>query len=154
AALPAFGETIFNVNNDFGAGPPQDTLLTINRFDYTLSSNSLIYGRYAYVDRDIYRGAFSASAFVGFNTGVGEINHNAAINWMQSLGPLKCCPSPGTSTWVMNLKAQYERINLSRNNDTLTAVAPRLFLAGVPGAGFGGVAAGFPGDLPFNPGLN
>jgi hypothetical protein len=153
-AFPAFGTTVVNVNNDFGAGLPQDTLLTVNRFDYTLSNNSLIYGRYAYVDRDIYRGAFGFNPFAGYNTGVGEINHNAAINWMQSLGPLKCCPSPGTSTWVMNLKAQYERINLSRNVDTSTTVAPRLFLLGVPGAGFGGVSTAFPGDQPFDPGLN
>jgi hypothetical protein len=153
AATPAFVENFFNVNNDFGAGLPQDTLLTVNRFDYTLSSNSLIYGRYAYVNRDIYNGAFGFSPFAGYNTGVGEINHNAAINWMQSLGPLGCCPSPGSSTWVMNVKGQYERINLSENIGALT-FGPRLFLSGVPSAGFGGVTSAFPGDQPTNPGLN
>jgi len=151
--LPAFGEVFFNVNNDFGAGLPQDTLLTVNRLDYTLTNNSLLYGRYAYVDRDIYNGAFGFSPFAGFNTGIGEINHNAAINWMQSLGPLACCPGRGTSTWVMNVKGQYERINLSRNIGFNTP-GPRLFLSGYQNAGFGGIQSAFPGDLPFNPGLN
>jgi hypothetical protein len=53
----------------------------------------------------------------------------------------------------MNLKAQYERINISRNIDTNT-FGPRLVLTGYPASGFGGVPSGFPGDQPFAPELN
>lgn len=153
ATLPAFGTVFFNTQNDWGAGFPQDTLFTVNRLDYTLSDRTLIYGRYAYVDRDIYTGAFGFSPFAGFNTGIGELNHNAQINWLQTLSAPGCCASPGTSPWFMNVKAQYERINISRNIGAST-FGPRLFLTGYPASGFGGVPSSFPGDQPFAPGLN
>ncbi|MGH9768303.1 MAG: TonB-dependent receptor domain-containing protein, partial [Blastocatellia bacterium] len=107
----------------------------------------------AYVNRDIFNGAFSNSPFLGFNTGIRELNHNAAINWMYAFGSPGCCPGAGSSNWIMNVKAQYERINLNRQADFNT-FGPRLFLTGAQGVGFGGVSTGFPGDLPFNPGLN
>ncbi|MGH9766982.1 MAG: carboxypeptidase regulatory-like domain-containing protein, partial [Blastocatellia bacterium] len=47
--LLAFNEVFFNTPFDFGVGPPQDTLLTVNRLDYTVSDRSWLYGRYAYV---------------------------------------------------------------------------------------------------------
>src|SRR5262245_45494347 len=46
--LPAFQTVFVDVNNDFGAGDPQDSIFTINRVDYTLSDHSWLYARYAY----------------------------------------------------------------------------------------------------------
>src|SRR5262249_2095433 len=95
AGFPAFRQVSFNVPTDFGAGFPQDTGMAIARADYALSDRSLIYGRYAYLGRDIYRGAFSASPFAGFNTGLGEIDHNAQLNWLFPISSVGCCASPG-----------------------------------------------------------
>src|SRR5262249_41077224 len=66
ALTPAFNLVAFNVPTDIGGGPPQDTLFSITRADYTLSDRSLIYGRYAYTTRDIFNGALSFSPFFGF----------------------------------------------------------------------------------------
>ncbi len=143
AGLPAFGEVFYNVNNDFGAGAPQDTGFAVGRLDYVLSDRNLIYGRYAYVARNLYSGAFAASPYAGYDTGIGEINHNANVNWMHSL----------SSAWTMNLKGQYERIN-PRLNIGFATPGPRLALTGYSDANIGGVNTAFPGNLPFNPALN
>jgi Carboxypeptidase regulatory-like domain len=113
-ATPAFNAVATNVNTDIGGGLPQDSLFSVTRLDYTLSDRSLVYGRYAYSTRDIYRGALSFSPFFGFNTGVNEQAHNGMINWLQTLSGPNCCSGPGASAWLMNLKAQFSRINLDR----------------------------------------
>ncbi len=154
-ATPAFTELFFNAANDWGVGPPQDTLLNVTRLDYTLDDNDWIYARYAYVSRDIYNGAFSFSPFLGFNTGVYEQNNNIALNWMHAFNDTNCCPAPGVSTsnWILNGKVQYERVNLTRQNGVNT-LGPRLLLTNYLSPAFGGVQTNFPGDLPFDPALN
>jgi len=154
AATPAFNLVAFNVPTDIGGGLPQDSLFTISRADYTLSDRSLIYGRYAYSTRDIFRGALSFSPFFGFNTGVHELSHNGMINWLQSLSGPNCCSGPGASAWLMNLKAQFSRINLTRNPDVNTVGKPRLASTGFAGANIAGFPIAFPGDFPFDPNLN
>ncbi|HKQ77829.1 MAG TPA: TonB-dependent receptor [Blastocatellia bacterium] len=153
ATTPAFNLVAFNVPTEIGGGFPQDSLFSVTRLDYTLSDRSLIYGRYAFSTRDIFRGALSFSPFFGFNTGVNEQAHNGMINWLQTLSGPNCCSGPGASAWLMNLKAQFSRINLRRSNDVNT-IGPRLASAGFAGANIGGVPIGFPGDFPFNPNLN
>ncbi len=53
----------------------------------------------------------------------------------------------------MNLKGQYSRINLRRNNDVNT-IGPRLVSTGFAGANLAGFPLAFPGDFPFDPNLN
>jgi hypothetical protein len=129
--------------------------------DYTLSDRSLIYGRYAFVDRDIYRGALGFSPFLGFNNGVRERDHMAVINWLQTLSGPDCCSGPGASAWLMNLKASYNRINLTRNLDPFVNplfgsfdLTPRLAATGFAGANIGGFPLAFPGDFPFDSTVN
>ena len=143
AATPAFGQVFYNVPTDIGAGAPQDTVMTVGRVDYTFSERSLIYGRYVFEDRDFFAGSFSSSPFAGFNTGSRERNHNALINWTQSL----------MNNWVMNAKGSFNRINLSRSIADRFAT-PRLFFGNFAGASIGGFPALLPGDLPNDPGLN
>jgi hypothetical protein len=159
--LPFFNQVFFNVSTGIGGGLPQDTVLTIGRLDYTISDRSLIYGRYAFVDRDIYRGALSFSPFAGFNTGVRERDHMAVINWLQTLSGPDCCSGPGASAWLMNLKASYNRVNLTRNLDPFVlpvfgsfAQTPRLAATGFGGANIAGFPLAFPGDFPFDPTVN
>ena len=150
----AFNLFRFNVPTDIGGGLPQDTALTITRVDWTKSDRSLIYARYAFVDRDIFRGAISFSPFTGFNTGVNEVDHDAQINWLYTLSGPDCCSGPGSSAWLMNLKANYNRVNLIRKNDLFTAGVPRLAPTGFAFSNIGGFPLGFPGDFPFDPNLN
>ena len=154
SGLPAFQQVFFDVPTDIGGGLPQDTLWTVTRLDYTRSDRSLIYGRYAFSDRDIYRGALSFSPFAGFNSGIREKAHNGMINWLQTLSGPNCCSGPGASAWLMNLKAQFSRINLTRNNDINTVGVPRLAPTGFAGANIAGFPIAFPGDTPFDPNLN
>jgi Carboxypeptidase regulatory-like domain/TonB dependent receptor-like, beta-barrel len=154
AGLPAFDRVLFNVNTNIGGGLPQDTALAVGRFDWTKSDRSLIYGRYAYFGRDIFRGALSFSPFAGFNTGFHELDHNAQINWLYTFSGPDCCSSPGASPWLMNLKANYNRVNLRRNNDFNTAVAPRLAATPFAFPNIGGFPLAFPGDFPFDANLN
>ncbi|MGE0132920.1 MAG: carboxypeptidase regulatory-like domain-containing protein [Blastocatellales bacterium] len=150
---PAFTEVFFNTANDWGIGPPQNTLLNVTRLDYTLDDNDWIYGRYAYVSRDIFNGAFSFSPFAGFNTGIYEQNHNIVLNWMHAFNDKNCCQNASTANWILNGKVQYERVNLFRQVGANT-FGPRLLLTGYQSAAFGGVQTAFPGDLPFDPALN
>jgi hypothetical protein len=157
----AFNQVFFDVGTNIGGGLPQDTVLTVGRLDYTRSDRSLIYGRYAFVDRDIFRGALSFSPFPGFNTGVRERDHMAVINWLQTLSGPDCCSGPGASAWLMNLKASYNRVNLTRNLDpfvnpafTSFDLTPRLAATGFAGANIGGFPLAFPGDSPFDPNVN
>jgi hypothetical protein len=157
----AFNQFLFPVGTNIGGGLPQDTVLTVGRLDYTRSDRSLIYGRYAFVDRDIFRGALSFSPFPGFNTGVRERDHMAVINWLQTLSGPDCCSGPGASAWLMNLKASYNRVNLTRNLDPFVNPAfgsfdltPRLSATGFAGANIGGVTLAFPGDFPFDSPVN
>jgi Carboxypeptidase regulatory-like domain/TonB dependent receptor-like, beta-barrel len=151
---PAFRQVFFDVGTNIGGGLPQDTALAVGRFDWTKSDRSLIYGRYAYLSRDIFRGALSFSPFAGFNSGFHELDHNAQINWLYTLSAPGCCSDPGASPWLMNLKANYNRVNLRRNNDFNTAVAPRLAATGFAFPNIGGFPLAFPGDFPFDANLN
>jgi len=154
AGLPAFDQVFFDVPTNIGGGLPQDTALVAARMDWTKSDRSLIYGRYAYTGRDIFRGAISFSPFTGFNSGVNEVDHDAQINWLYTLSGPGCCSGPGASPWLMNLKANYNRVNLRRSNDTLTAGFPRLSPTGFAFSNIGGFPLSFPGDFPFDPNLN
>jgi len=152
--LPAFDRVFFDVPTNIGGGLPQDTALAAGRFDWTKSDRSLIYGRYVYTGRDIFRGAISFSPFAGFNSGVNEVDHDAQINWLYTLSGPGCCSGPGASPWLMNLKANYNRVNLRRSNDINTAVAPRLAATGFAFPNIGGFPLAFPGDFPLDPNLN
>jgi carboxypeptidase family protein len=153
AGTPAFQRVFFDVPIDIGGGLPQDTALAHARLDWSKSDRSLIYGRYLFTDRDIYRGALSFSPFFGFNTGVRERDHAAIINWLYTFSGPDCCSGPGATPWLMNLKASYNRINLTRNNDFNT-IGPRLAPTGFDFSNLGGFPLAFPGDFPFNPNFN
>src|SRR6266536_2656263 len=116
--------TFINVPTNLGGGLPQDTALAVGRLDWTKSDRSLIYGRYVYTSRDFFRGSLSFSPFAGFNSGSHDLDHDAQINWLDTLSGPGCCADPGASPWLMNLKANFNRVNIRRNNDINTAFSP------------------------------
>jgi hypothetical protein len=154
AGLPAFQQVFFDVGTNIGGGLPQDTALAVARLDWTKSDRSLIYGRYVYTNRDFFRGSLSFSPFAGFNTGSHDLDHDAQINWLYTLSGPDCCSGPGSSPWLMNLKANFNRVNIRRNNDTFTAGFPRLVPTGFAFSNIGGFPLAFPGDFPFDGNLN
>ncbi len=114
AGLPAFQQIFFDVPTNLGGGLPQDTALAVGRLDWTKSDRSLIYGRYVYTSRDFFRGSLSFSPFAGFNSGSHDLDHDAQINWLYTLSGPGCCSDPGASPWLMNLKANFNRVNIRR----------------------------------------
>src|SRR5262245_2610645 len=54
----------------------------------------------------------------------------------------------------MNLKANFNRVNIRRNNDVNTAGVPRLAATGFAFPNIGGFPLAFPGDFPFDGNLN
>lgn len=142
-ATPAFGQVFYNVPVDTGAGAPQDTVMTVARLDYTFTDRSLIYGRYAYEDRNFYRGVFSNSPFDDFNTASRSRNHNLLINWTQNI----------FGDWTSNTKASFNRLNFERSLP-FNFGAPRLFATDFARAGIGGFPLALPGDIPFDPSIN
>ena len=143
AGLPAFGQVIYNVPTDAGAGAPQDTVMMVSRLDYTWSDKTHIYGRYSYEYRDLFQGGFTSSPYAGFNTGARERNHGALINLATNV----------TSAWVMNAKGSYNRINFMQNGGSLFPV-PRLSMTAYPQTSLGGFLTALPGDQPFDPTWN
>jgi Carboxypeptidase regulatory-like domain len=154
AGLPAFQQIFFDVPTNLGGGLPQDTALAVGRLDWTKSDRSLIYGRYVYTSRDFFRGSLSFSPFAGFNSGSHDLDHDAQINWLYTLSGPGCCSDPGSSPWLMNLKANFNRVNIRRNNDINTAFSPRLAATGFAFPNIGGFPLAFPGDFPFDGNLN
>jgi hypothetical protein len=146
---PAFGQTFLNVPTDVGAGAPQNNWMTVGRLDYTLSDRTLLYGRYAFQDRELLIGALSFSPFNGFDTGTRERNHSALLNLGHSYG----------NNWSVNLKGSFNRLNLERSTAP-NFNTPQLYLnsfAGADltgGAGIGGFPIFLPGQFPLNQGLN
>src|SRR5262245_13460908 len=154
AGLPAFQQVFFDVNTNIGGGLPQGTALAVARLDWTKSDRSLIYGRYVYTNRDFFRGSLSFSPFAGFNSGSHDLDHDAQINWLYTLSGPGCCSGPGSSPWLMNLKANFNRVNIRRDNDINTAGVPRLAATGFAFPNIGGFPLAFPGDFPFDGNLN
>src|SRR6266508_3224335 len=128
--------------------------LAVSRWDWTKSDRSLIYGRYVYTGRDFFSGSLSFSPFAGFNSGFHDLDHDAQINWLYTLSGPGCCSDPGSSPWLMNLKANFNRVNIRRNNDINTAFSPRLAATGFAFPNIGGFPLAFPGDFPFDGNLN
>ena len=145
ANTPALQQIFLNVPTDIGAGAPQDSGSTVGRLDWTLTERTLLYGRYAFEDRNLYRGAFSFSPFANNNTGLRERNHSGLFNVSHGYA----------NNWSANAKASFNRINLERSfAPGFNVTAPRLFLTNFDNVGVGNFNLALPGDLPFNPGLN
>ena len=71
------------------------------------------------------------------------------INWLHTLSGPGCCSGPGSSPWLMNLKAQYSRVNRTRSDDVNT-IGPRLAPTGFAFSNVGGFPP-VPGRFPVRP---
>ena len=141
ATLPAFGQVLYRIPSDVGAGFPQNTYQIVSRFDLNISERTQLYGRHALESQDFFVGTNTNSPYQGFNTGADAFNNNILINLTHSFSP----------RLVSQTKVVYNRLN---NGQPLgeQPPGPTLYLRGVTSR-IAGFLVAFPGYLPFNPGL-
>jgi len=86
---------------DAGGGVPGDTWLATGRVDYTFSSNTSFFARYAYANTTNPVGAGSASPYSQFNTGASNKDQNVSATLQHSFAP----------TFFGELRGTYNRVN-------------------------------------------
>ena len=142
ANLPAFGEVTFSTPQDVGGGTPQNDMQTVVRIDYNLSDRTQLYGRWALQDQVNALGTNASSPWVGFNTGSFNFNQNFAFNLIHAL----------TSNFVSATKLGFNRLNGGQPLGDQPP-GPTLYTLEGGSTSLSGVRIGFPGYLPFNPGV-
>src|SRR2546428_2466380 len=73
--LPVFGQVRRTLPVDAGGGDPQDTQEFVGRADWSLTTNTNVYGRYALFHRTHPVGAFQNSPYRGFDSTSTDQNH-------------------------------------------------------------------------------
>ncbi|HLN98205.1 MAG TPA: TonB-dependent receptor [Pyrinomonadaceae bacterium] len=143
AALPgnleAFELVRFTEPTNLGGGVPQNTYSTATRVDFNLSSNTLLYGRYARESKLFPNGTSAFSPYTGFDTPATTLNNNFLVSLTHTFSP----------RLVSESKLAFNRLN---NDQPYGAnpVGPGLFM--FPGATgtIGGNAIAMPGYWPYN----
>jgi hypothetical protein len=138
--LPAFGQVLYNIPNDVGAGLPQNTYQIVSRVDWNISDKTLFYGRHALESQDFFVGTNSASPYQGFNTGVDIFNNNTLLSLTHTFSP----------RLVSQSKFVYNRLNQQQPLGD-QAPAPTLYLRN-QATRISNFLVALPGYLPFNPG--
>jgi outer membrane receptor protein involved in Fe transport len=139
--MPAFGQAIYTVPANVGAGNPQNTYSTVNRVDWNISGNTQLYGRYALENGTLFAGTVNNSPWVGFETGQTTFNQNYLVNLTHTF----------SSKLVSQSKIVYNRLNLQQPLGQAPA-GPTLYLNGAAFAPLEGFPVAFPGYNEFTPG--
>jgi hypothetical protein len=84
--IPAFAFTTRNGPQDFGAGPPQNTILATGRLDWRLGPNTQAFLRYAIENKDEFAVAYQPYSSE-LDQPVSGHNQNASINVIQTWSP-------------------------------------------------------------------
>jgi outer membrane receptor protein involved in Fe transport len=140
ASLPAFGQVRKSLPADAGGGDPQDNYQAVARLDFSLSSSTQAYVRYAYQKIDFQPGTITFSPYDGYDTAEQDRNHNL-------LGSLTHVFSP---TLTSQTKVSWNKqTNIQPiNGDTAT---PTLYMNATSAPRLQGYRIGFPGYNPFSP---
>jgi hypothetical protein len=139
ANLQAFQLVRFDEPTNLGGGVPQDTYSTVARVDFNLSSNTLIYGRYARENKNFFNGTTAFSPYTGFDTPATTLNNNFLVSLTHTFSP----------RLVSESKIAFNRLNSSQPYGA-NPVGPGLFM--FPGATgtIGGNTIAMPGYWPYN----
>jgi len=140
ADLPVFGQVRKDLPHDAGGGDPQDNYQLVGRLDFSLSSATQAYIRYAYQKLDAQPGTNSSGPYSGYDT--PYLNHNNNI-----LGSLTHVFS---STFTSQTKLVWNR--LLSDQPLNGAAQPTLYMNPTTPVRLQGYRIAFPGYLPFNPG--
>jgi outer membrane receptor protein involved in Fe transport len=140
ASLPVFGQVQNVLPINAGGGDPQDQYQLVARLDFSLSTSTQAYVRYAWQDQETEPGTNSASPYAAYNTGYINKNHNL-------LGSLTHVFSP---TLTSQTKVVWNQL---KSDQPLNGEPqPTLYMNPTTVNRLQGIRIGFPGYLPFNPG--
>ncbi|MGH9969837.1 MAG: TonB-dependent receptor domain-containing protein, partial [Pyrinomonadaceae bacterium] len=141
ASTPAFGQVLYSVPSDVGAGGPQNSYQTVIRADWVPTNNTQVYGRIAIEKQSFFEGSVSSSPYAGFNTGANAFNQNHLINVTHNFTP----------NFVSQTKLIFNRLNSIQPLGEKPP-SPTLFLRGSVQTRLFGNLVALPGYLPFSPG--
>jgi outer membrane receptor protein involved in Fe transport len=140
ANLPIFGQVQRTLPVDAGGGDPQDTREVVARVDWTLSTNTNAYARYALYRKTLQVGAFQNSPYKGFDSTSADRNHNALFSL--------------TRVWRSNLTSQSKIVfNRIFNDQPLgdQPATPSLYIKPSSPQSINNVRVALPGYFPYNP---
>ncbi|MBV8207758.1 MAG: carboxypeptidase regulatory-like domain-containing protein [Acidobacteria bacterium] len=132
---------VYNAPSDAGGGSPQNSVNTVGRVDFNLSSNTTLFGRYSLFDSTFQPGTINTSPYIGFETGQTFFDQNGELSVTHTFGP----------TLVSTSRAIYNRLN---DVQPLGAapVGPTLYVTNASAARVGGTIVAMPGYNEFTPG--
>jgi outer membrane receptor protein involved in Fe transport len=141
-SAPMFDLVSYNVPSDSGAGVPQNTWNTVERFDYNLNDRTQIYGRYAGYSESDFSGSNSNNVYAGYDTPITTFNNSVIVSMTHTFSP----------RFVSQSKLDFNRFNILQPLAS-TGVVPNYYLASAESASsLGPYDILLPGYLPTAPG--
>lgn len=142
SGLPLFNHIAYSAPADAGGGNPQNTYMTVNRFDYNLSDKTQIYGRYALYNELQPSGVLSNSPFDNYDLGQSFLNHNTLVSVIHTFSPALVSQSKVVFNRLTNLQAGF----------TSRGLVPTMYPNTSGSVAIGSDLLAFPGYNPFTPG--
>lgn len=140
ANLPVFGQVQKSLPIDAGGGDPQDHYQFVNRVDWSQSTDTQAYVRYAYQNQNAQPGTNASSPYPGFDTGYVNKNHSI-------LGSVTHVYS---ARFTSQTKVVYNR--LFQDQPLNGSPQPTLYMNSGGPVRLQGNRIAFPGYLPWDPG--
>ncbi|HEX3437171.1 MAG TPA: TonB-dependent receptor, partial [Pseudacidobacterium sp.] len=138
---PQFQSVAFPVAADEGAGNPQNTWETLNRFDWNISDKTTLFGRYGLDSLDLAKGTVTYSPFNGYDTGETDYNQAMLISLTHLFTP----------NFISATKASYNRFNQYQGLST-APIGPTLYSNGTTLNSINNIHVVFPGYSAYTPG--
>ena len=138
---PLFGTVVYENPGDSGGGEPQNTWISFNRIDYTISQKTALYGRYIEESSNQFPGTNNTSPYAGYNTGSTQKNYDLLVSLTHSF----------TSSLASATKLLATRFNNLQPLGTVP-VSPTLYVNAGGAVTLGSGSIYFPGYLPTSPG--
>jgi outer membrane receptor protein involved in Fe transport len=137
---PMFDLIGYAAPSNSGAGNPQNAWSNVNRVDYNLSDNTMIYARYAVQSEVDQAGSLFNSPYAGFNVGQTTFNNSLIVSMTHTFSP----------RFVSQSKLDFNRFNVEQPYPP-DGVSP-VYSLSRSGASFGPYNVALPGGpdgLPF-----
>ena len=141
ADTPAFDTVSYQTAADSGAGAPQNTWYTLNRFDYTLSDKTTLFGRYSLLNGILSPGTNNTSPYAGYETGSTNYDNNGLGSLTHVFGPRLASTTKVLFSRLNNLQP------LGKN-----PVSPTLYVNSNSAETLGSGSIYFPGYSATSPG--
>ncbi len=138
---PVFQRITYSTPKDVGGGTPENEYQSVARIDYSISSKTQLYGRYALQNQVFAPGTNASSPFQGFSTGSFAKNQNFLLSLTRNI----------SANFVSQSKLGFNRLNGGQPLGDQPLV-PTLYMNAGRTVTLQGIGIAFPGYLPFSPG--